>query len=211
LIRLVHTLVTAILLSRPGMPKEEATRYAVVLNEVAKEHDFDPLLAVAIIHFESRWVPAMVSDDGEDHGLGQVRARFIGACRDDEDPLHDPSEACKAVKASLLGGERNLRVMGGIISANQDLCKEKTGTAKAQQWLAGYEGYGSPDRKKWCQPGEKTWRVISYHKELLTKLHLLPAPAKAKPAKAAPASKPKAASGAKVMRVAARAKPAAKQ
>lgn len=209
MVRLVHTLVAAILMSRPGMPKEEATRYAVVLNEVAKEHDFDPLLAVAIIHFESRWYPAMVSDDGEDHGLGQVRARFIGACRDDEDPLHNPSEACKAVKAGLLNGERNLRAMGGIIAANRDLCKEKTGTAKPQQWLAGYEGYSSPDRNKWCQPGEKTWRVISYHKELLGRLLPKPTPPKAKPAPAKPA--PVKPAPAKPARVAERTKPAPKR
>ncbi len=187
MVRLVHTLVAAILLSRPGMPKEEARRYAAVLNEVAKEHDFDPLLAVAIIHFESRWYPSVVSDDGEDYGLGQVRARFIGACRDDEDPLHSPSEACQARKAGLLDGEHNLRVMGGIIAANRDLCKEKTGTAKAQQWLAGYEGYNAPERNKWCQPGEKTWRVISYHQELVARLLPKPAPVKPLPAKATPA------------------------
>jgi hypothetical protein len=183
LIRLVATLVSAILLSRPGMPREEATRYAKVLNEVAKERDFDPLLAVAIIHFETHWHPSLVSPDGEDHGLGQVRARFIGACRSDEDPLGNPSEACKAVKASLLSGEHNIRVMGSIIEANQDLCKDKTGTAKAHQWLAGYAGLNFPERNKWCQPGAKTWRVLSYHKELLAKL--LPPP-KAKPKKSAP-------------------------
>jgi hypothetical protein len=170
MIRLIHTLVAAILLSRPGMPKEEARRYAAELNEVGKEHDIDPLLAVAIIHFESRWYPAMISGDGEDYGLGQLRARFVGACRDDEDPLHSPGEACKARKAQLLEGAHNLRVMGGIISANRTLCKEKTGTAKAQQWLAGYEGLNFPERNKWCQPGEKTWRVISYHQELLARL-----------------------------------------
>jgi hypothetical protein len=199
LIRLVATLVSAILLSRPGMPKAEATRYAKALNEVAKERDFDPLLAVAIIHFETRWRPSLISPDGEDHGLGQVRARFIGACRGDEDPLGSPSEACKAVKASLLDGEHNIRVMGAIIEANRDLCKEKTGTAKAAQWLAGYEGLNFPEQNRWCRPNEKTWRVISYHQELLDRLLPRPAKPKAKPAPARPAP-------AKSARVAARAK-----
>lgn len=189
MVRLVHTLVAAILMSRPGMPKEEATRYAVVLNEVAKDHDFDPLLAVAIIHFESRWIPTMISEDGEDYGLGQVRARYAVPCRDDADPLNAPSEACKAKKAQLLSGEQNIRAMGGIIAANRDLCKDKTGTAKPSQWLAGYEGYSSPERNRWCVPGPKTWRVISYHKELLARLSPKAAPVKAPsaaPVKGAP-------------------------
>jgi hypothetical protein len=201
LIRLVATLVSAILLSRPGMPRGEATRYARVLNEVAKEHAFDPLLAVAIVHFESRWDPSQVSDDGEDYGLGQVRARFVGACRGDEDPLGNPSEGCRAVKASLLSGEHNLRVMGTIIEANRELCKDKTGSAKAPQWLAGYAGLNFPERNRWCQPGDKTWRVLAYHKELLAKL--LPKPRKPAPAKPTAAPAPN-------QRVAAKAKPPAK-
>jgi hypothetical protein len=190
LIRAAAILVSAILLSRPGMPKAEAQRYAKVLGEVAKEHDFDPLVAVAIIHFESRWHPAVVSPDGEDHGLGQVRARFVGACRDDLDPVNFPSDACRAVKASLLDGATNLRRMGTIIEANRDLCKEKTGTAKIQQWLAGYQGLGSPERGIFCAPGEKTWRVIGYYQELVAKLAPKP---KSKPApapKKAPAKAP---------------------
>jgi hypothetical protein len=217
LIRLVATLVSAILLSHPGMPKEEATRYAKVLNEVGKERDFDPLLAVAIIHFETRWRPGLVSEDGEDHGLGQVRARFIGACRSDEDPLGNPSEACKAVKASLLNGEHNIRVMGAIIEANRDLCKEKTGTAKAQQWLAGYEGLNFPEQHRWCRPNEKTWRVISYHQELLDKLLPRPAAPKGKgksngkgSGKSNGKAGPGQAAGAKSLRVASRAKAGAK-
>jgi hypothetical protein len=208
LIRAVAALVSAILLSRPSMPREEATRYAKVLNEVAKEHDFDPLIAVAIIHFETHWYPTLISPDGEDYGLGQVRARFIGACRGDEDPLGNPSEACKAVKASLLSGERNIRVMGAIIEANRDLCKEKTGTAKAHQWLAGYAGLNFPERNKWCQPGAKTWRVLSYHKELVAKLTPKPAKPAAKPPKPAPPSKARPGPD---KRVAAKTKPAEPQ
>jgi hypothetical protein len=189
LIRLVATLVSAIQLSRPRMPPEEAMRYAKVLNEVAKERDFDPLIAVAIIHFETQWRPNMVSGDGEDYGLGQVRARYVGACRGDEDPSGRPSQACRAVKASLLDGEHNIRVMGRIIEANQNLCKYKTGTAKAHQWLAGYQGRNFPGQNRWCQAGEKTWRVLSYHEELIATLLPKPPTRTAKPPRGhAPAS-----------------------
>ena len=199
LVRAIALLVSAITISRPGIPKEEATRYAKVLNEIASKNDFDPLLAVAMIHYESHWNPSVASDDGEDYGLGQVRARFIGACKSDEDPVGAPSEACKAVKMSLLAGENNLRVMGGIIAANKKMCLEKRGKNKAEYWIAGYQGLSNPERNKYCVPGPTTTRVLDYHKELLAAL--LPAPKGAKtvavakagqgkgavPAKAAPA------------------------
>lgn len=157
-------------MSRPGIPKEEATRYAKVLNEIASKNDFDPLLAVAMIHYESHWIPSIASDDGEDYGLGQVRARFIGACKSDEDPVSSPSEACKAVKVQLLSGENNLRVMGGIIAANKKMCLEKRGKNKAEYWIAGYQGLSNPERNKYCVPGPTTTRVLDYHKDLLAAL-----------------------------------------
>jgi len=166
------------------MPKDEADRYARVLAEVAAARGFDPLVAVAIVHFETQWRPALVSADGEDHGLGQVRARFAGACREDADPVNAPSEACQRVKDSLLDGATNLRRMGGIIAANMEFCKARTGSAKTERWLSGYQGYGDPARGRFCEPGEKTRIVIDYYKELVAKL--------APPPKPAPKPKPKA-------------------
>jgi hypothetical protein len=179
-VRSVALLVSAILLSRPDLDRAAAARYAHALNAAGKGHDFDPLTAVAIIHFETHWRPSLVSPDGEDYGLGQVRARYVGACRDDDDPVGAPSEACKAVKASLLDGENNIRHMAAIISANREFCKERTGTAKPSQWLAGYQGYNDIERSRWCRPGEKTWQVLGYYKEILAAL--LPKPAAPKPA-----------------------------
>ena len=65
MIRPLAVIVSAILLSRPTMPVTEAARYARVLNEEAQKHAFDPLTAVAIVHFESRWQPGRISPDGE--------------------------------------------------------------------------------------------------------------------------------------------------
>ena len=170
MVRSIPLLVSAILMSRPTMPKVEAARYATVLNQVALAHDFDPLTAVAIIHFETRWQPSLISADGEDYGLGQVRARYLAACRDDEDPVGAPSEACQAAKANLLDGAFNLKRMATIITANREMCRERTGTALAPQWLAGYQGYNSPSADRWCTPGDKTWRVLDYRKELISAL-----------------------------------------
>jgi hypothetical protein len=176
------------------MPKAEATRYARTLNEISAEQDFDPLTAVAIIHFETHWYPSLVSSDGEDYGLGQVRARYVGGCRSDEDPVNAPSAACIAVKAALRDGATNIRRMGQIIGANKALCKEKTGTMKPEQWLAGYQGYNDPARGRFCKPGEKTKVVLGYYDELVAKLVPKPkvkvkAKPKATPKPAAPAAK----------------------
>lgn len=189
-------------LSRPGLTGAEAQRYATALNQIGREAQFDPLLAVAIVHFESRWFPERISDDREDYGLGQVRARYLAACRDDADPLNEPSEACVAARATLLDGVTNIKRMGSIISANKTLCKEKVGSDGDPQWLAGYQGYSEPEKNRWCKPGEKTTQVLDYYGDLLDRFHLRKKPvakaparppvAVAKPAPASPPTAPKA-------------------
>jgi hypothetical protein len=185
-IRPVAILISAMMLSRPGIPKDEATRYARALNEIAAQNDIDPLTAVAIIHYETGFRPTLISADGEDHGLGQVRARYLSACREDPDPVHDPSEACRAAKLALLDGVINIRRMGMIIAANKEFCKKQVGSARTPQWLSGYQGYGTFGH--FCTPGEKTWRVIKYQDELIERFAPKPKP---KP-KAPPKPKPKA-------------------
>jgi hypothetical protein len=170
LIRPIALLVSAILTSRPTMPTDEATRYAQALSEAAKRHDFDPLVGVAIIHFETHWIPSLVSADGEDHGLGQIRARYVGACRNDADPVGAPSEACLREKQALLDGVANIAHMGTIIERNRTFCRAKNaGKSTEASWLALYQGYGR-DHGRWCVPGDKTKRVLAYRDELAAKL-----------------------------------------
>jgi hypothetical protein len=180
----------------------EARRYAVVLQEEAAKHAFDPLTVVAIVHYETRWRPGLVSSDGEDYGLGQVRARFWGACRNDADPVHHPSPGCLATKASLLDGVTNLRRVATIITANRILCKEKVGSDNLPRWLAGYEGLNSPSRDRWCAPSELTWRVVDYRKTLVEMLVPKPKPAPIPAAKAPPAAPKPRPAAAKVVTVA---------
>ncbi len=182
-------LVTAILWSRPSMPKPEAERYAAILQEEAKKHGFDPLVGVAIVHHESSWRPSVVSADGEDYGLGQLRVRFIGACRDDADPLGAPSDACKADKQRMLQAESNLRAMGGLIGSNIAYCKKlhKDGGA-TKRWLASYQGYNDLQHAKVCEPGPNTDRVLATVSDLekrITRTGKLLPPAQPKPAPAA--------------------------
>jgi hypothetical protein len=191
LFRALPIIVSAILLSRPRMPMPEARRYARVLQEEASRHAFDPLTAVAIVHFETHWQPGLVSPDGEDYGLGQIRARWMSACRGDADPVHDPSDGCRAAKAALLVGENNLRRMSVIITANRELCKDKTGTANLPQWLAGYEGLNVPDRDRWCAPSSLTFRVVEYRQKLLALLGPKPRHALATVAQATKTTNPR--------------------
>jgi Transglycosylase SLT domain len=168
--RSLTIIIAAMLLARPGMSRDEAASYATVLQQEAKDHGFDPFTGVALIRRESRWQARAVSPDGEDYGLAQIRARYIGACRSDPDPLHAPSEACQQVKRSLLNGAYNIRVMATLITRNRALCKDKTGTALFGQWLASYEGRNYPGSDKWCQPAEGTQEVIQYQRWLVSKL-----------------------------------------
>ncbi|APR78740.1 Hypothetical protein A7982_04087 [Minicystis rosea] len=198
MIRPLAIIVSAILMSRPTMPAAEATRYAKLLDEEARKHDFDPLTAVAIIHFESRWQPWVVSPDGEDYGLGQVRGRWLSACRADADPVHAPSDACRAAKMSLLVPANNIRRMASIITANRELCKEKAGTGDLPHWLAGYEGLSRPSLDIWCKPGQRTWQVVAYRKMLVDTLvtrrqkpTMIAKRTPAKPAVKAPAKRPR--------------------
>lgn len=170
MLRPLAVVVAGILLSRPDLPPEQAERLGRVLQREAQEHDFDPLTGIAMIHFESGWRADAISPNGEDYGLGQIRARFIGACRQDRDPLHGPSAECQAVKSSLLDPEKNLEVMAELISNSRALCRKKAGSVALSRWLAAYQGLNFPKQRRWCQPGPKTWRVIQYRGWLLREL-----------------------------------------
>jgi Transglycosylase SLT domain len=167
MLRPLAVIISAILLSRPELQREDAEHWARVLQQEAKQRDFDPLTGVAIIHFESGWHPGVVSPNGEDYGLGQIRARYIGACKRDKNPKDAPGPDCKAVKQSLLDADTNIRTMAQLISDNRKLCLDKVKTASLPRWLASYQGLNFPKQGKWCKPGEKTWRVIKYRNYLL--------------------------------------------
>jgi hypothetical protein len=102
--------------------------------------------------------------------LAQIRARYIGACRDDADPVTRPSAKCRAVKRALLDPENNIRTMSTLIANNRKLCKQKTGSAQFHQWLASYQGLNFPKQNRWCVPKRKTWDVIAYQKKLVREL-----------------------------------------
>lgn len=134
--------------SNGSLGKDARRIYAKLVIKEARKHDFDPFTAVAIAHSESRWRPSAISPDGEDYGLGQIRARYQPGCRDDADPVHHPDAECKAAKARLLSPAYNLSMMGSAITAWRKLCKDKKrGTGRPalfHRWLAGYGGMHRP-------------------------------------------------------------------
>jgi hypothetical protein len=165
--RSLATIVLAIRFGHPDVSEEEATRYATALQMEAQQNDFDPLTGVAIIHRESRFHPRAISRDGEDYGLAQIRARFIGACKKDKEPKRSPSAECRAVKERLLDPEENIRVMGQFITKHRKLCKQKVGHASLLGWLASYQGSNSIKLNRWCTPSDGAYTVIKYRDRLM--------------------------------------------
>lgn len=168
--RSIAAIAIAIRFGHPDVSEEDATRYAVALQAEAEQNDFDPLTGVAIIHRESRFHPRAVSPDGEDFGLAQVRARYIGACKKDKDPKRRPSAACQAVKEGLLDPDENIRVMGKLITGHRRLCRQKAGNTSLQGWLASYQGSNSAKLNRWCAPSDGAMTVIKYRDRLVREL-----------------------------------------
>jgi hypothetical protein len=142
--------MTAILFCRPTMPHATAGAYAKIVVERSAKLGIDPLMVVAIGQHESDWFEHLVSKDGEDHGIGGIRARYRAACVKDKDPVHAPSAACAAEKKRLLDGSYNLGAIFDAIEWWMTTCKQKTGSAKEELWLAGYAGLSRPKIGKWC-------------------------------------------------------------
>ncbi len=168
--RALSAIVAAIALSQPGLPRQTAERFATAIQREAVARGFDPFTAVAIIHFESSWVEDVISPNGEDYGLGQIRARFVGACRKDKSPKDAPSPECQAVKDALLSAERNIEAMGALIEHNRKVCREKARSTAFPRWLASYQGRNYPKQGRWCVPGKDTWKVIRFQQWLTQKL-----------------------------------------
>lgn len=168
--RTIAVIVAAIRFAQPQVTEADSQVIAQALQEQALAHDFDPLTGVSIIRFESNFNAKVVSKNGEDYGLGQIRARYIGACKKDPDPKNNPGPECRKVKAMLLDPEENVRVMAELITANRKFCKSKVGNSSFPRWLASYQGRNNVRKKQWCKPGDGTHKVIRYRQTLLKEL-----------------------------------------
>lgn len=105
-------------------PEANAHFHAEIIEAAARRARVDALALVALVQHESGFRVEAVSSDGEDYGLGQVRARFRPACRQSIE-----SQACKEEKRKLVSDPRyNLQVIAGAIRASKKgkKCKAKT-------------------------------------------------------------------------------------
>jgi len=149
--RSVAIIAWAIGLSQPSMPVEQRKTYARVVQQQCKEHSIDPFTVVSLVHHESRWRASAVSPDGEDFGLGQIRARYRSGCRRDIPAAQDNSLSCRAVRAMLLDGAYNIRQIAKTITAWRKKCNKVTGRrALLARWLHGYGGMTKPKEGIWC-------------------------------------------------------------
>jgi hypothetical protein len=145
-----QAITLVILLCNPTIAPRAAGSYARLLYAESQSHSFDAVTAAALICHESGWRPGAVSPDGEDYGLGQIRARYIGECARDLDPVSSPSPGCIAVKSRLLDGESNIRLMADHIMRWKGICRNRAGSGRARHWLAGYGGLSRPSQNQWC-------------------------------------------------------------
>lgn len=173
MLRSIPVIVAAIQLSQPKVATEDAQRYAAALQEQAQAHDFDPLMGVALIFHESSFNPRAVSANGEDYGLAQIRARHIGECANDANPVRRPSAACQEQKQRLLEPEENIRVMAELITLHRKICRAKVGDRSVPRWLASYQGRNSAREQRWCAPAPLTWKIIRFRDRLIQKLRAL--------------------------------------
>lgn len=165
MIRSAALIAAAIQLSQPQMPARTALTYATVVQQEAKSHNFDPFTLVAIIHYESWWTPNAISPSGNDLGLAQIRFRYLGACRFDPDPVHSPSPACQALKASLLDPIYNIRYAAHHIVESQEFCRRTVGRVTEHGWLSAWQG--THKRGKWCQKNRHTIHRLKYKEKLV--------------------------------------------
>lgn len=171
MLRTLQAIVAAIQLSAPGVSDPDALRFATALRDQAKQHDFDPFTAVAMIHSESRFNHLAISPDNEDYGLGQIRARFIGACKSADSPVDHPSDECLTQKERLLVPEENIRILAELISRHRLLCQRKVRSTKFAHWLASYQGRNDVRLQRFCKPAPETWKVVKYRDWLIQTLY----------------------------------------
>jgi hypothetical protein len=167
MIRSVATIVAALTFVQPYMSKPAATQYAKVLREEAKKRHFDPFSLIAIIFLESSWRTTAVSPDERDIGLAQIRVEHLKACRNDPDPVKNPSPACAAQKASLFNGEYAIRYAARRITMSRDFCRRHKKRATYHGWLSVWQGSMTGDKKTWCKANKHTRRVVNLRRKLV--------------------------------------------
>lgn len=121
---LLSYIVLAINIASPHMPMNAAKWYGSVIQERERNIHIDPLIEISIATHESRWNSQLVSSDGEDYGLMQVRAKY-----------------CSFPSERLLNGGINLYIGANLMRSNYNYCQKKLGRPpETQEWLSCFQG-----------------------------------------------------------------------
>lgn len=139
------TIALAINLSSPKLLPSRVQVYSKTIAAQSAKLEIDPLIIIAIIKHESHWVQGLISRDGEDYGLMQVRSRYSTT----------PPER-------LLLGENNIIVGTYMIKSSQHFCEKRKGQKPStQEWLACYQG-SCTGPGHMCKPTRMTSVVEQY-------------------------------------------------
>lgn len=138
-------IVLALNLASPHMPVNVATWYASVIQERERKIHIDPLIEISIATHESKWNSRLISSDGEDYGLMQVRAKY-----------------CSSPPENLLNGGTNLYIGANIMRNNYNYCYKKLGREpETQEWLSCFQGTCKTPATT-CKPTKLTAPIEKY-------------------------------------------------
>jgi Transglycosylase SLT domain len=131
----VLLVIAAMRLLCPHMNHATRVMYASIITEESIRAGIDPLLPVAVVQHESRWIHN--ADNGKCVGLGQVCLSTQSACKDGLEAL-----ACRERRAQLFDGPTNIRTAIRMLGLWRKRCLRLTGRVEVRHILSGYAGTG---------------------------------------------------------------------
>ena len=139
----ITAIILALQLSAPGLNVKTNHYYAKTIYRQQVKLGVDPLDTIAIAAHESHWNQSLVSKDGLDWGLMQIRSKYV-----------------KIPSQYLLEGSVNIKVGTNFMVSAQNFCgKWLKREPSKQEWLSTYQG-----SKRRCKSTNMAFKVESYSK-----------------------------------------------
>jgi hypothetical protein len=132
----------AIQLIHPNFSEEVVHQYAESIDQQAIVAGIDSLSFVAVIERESKFKSNVISPDGLDFGLCQIRSTYY-----------------KGNKWWLLNPTHNIAVGANIVKQNVDMCARHLGRMpRVSQWYSCYNG-SCGKRSSFCVATANSYKV----------------------------------------------------
>ena len=129
-------------LMHPNIEEKTVRQYSESIDQQSIVAGIDPLSFVAVIERESKFKSNVVSGDGLDFGLCQIRSTYY-----------------KGNKWWLLNPTHNIKVGANIVKQNVDMCAHHLGrTPRVSQWYSCYNG-SCGKRSNFCAPTTNSTKV----------------------------------------------------